>query len=211
MEKLLVGTGVACAIAAVFGGGLSLLGITFPVLSSVRRQVVLALIGVALVPLGMFWDRVKSAKFDSSQIVQAGSPIVRKPMSEGDDPAVHATPPVANFQQEPLRAPPVTPAREGSSGYIYLGQRDGNRWAMNRYAGGAIIDTDRVPKPGETHIVRQDVNLRTRLPSDEAPLVMSGSMGAVYAGTPILIHTVSRIGREGFYWAAVQVLQRPSE
>lgn len=52
MNDTLVILGVICVIAAVVGGGLSALGVQLPPILSVRRQVVLGLVGIGLVILG---------------------------------------------------------------------------------------------------------------------------------------------------------------
>ena len=49
METVLLPAGVACMIAAVVGGGLTFLGITIPVISTLPRQVVLFLLGALFV------------------------------------------------------------------------------------------------------------------------------------------------------------------
>ncbi|MDO6415402.1 hypothetical protein Q4F19_13495 [Sphingomonas sp. BIUV-7] len=223
MDKILVGTGVACLVAAVFGGGMSLLGITFPPLAALQRQVLLFLVGATLLLLGVFLADVQSYHYSRAQpSLPTTGPTAA---TEGPIEPPVVTAPVSNPQIAPLPAPspkpkhevqyhilPVPRVREGSAGYIYLGQRDGNTWAVNRYAqAGAIIDTDKVPKPGEEYRVRQDVNVRTRLPDEDAPLVMSSSLGAAYRGDTVRVGTVSKIGKERFYWAAVKVLPRPSE
>ena len=223
MDKILVGTGVACLVAAVFGGGLSLLGITFPPLAAVRRQVLLFLVGAMLVLLGVFLPWVQSYHYSSARPSPSTAGPSATPVGPIKPPA--DTVPVLNPQIAPLRAPAPNPGKEvhdhilpvprvpeGSAGYIYLGQRDGNKWAGNQYAqAGAIIDTDKVPRPGEEYRIRQDVNVRTRLPDDDAPLVMSGSLGAAYTGDIVRVGTVSMIGKQRFYWAAVKVLPRPKE
>jgi type II secretory pathway component PulJ len=48
MKTQLLLAGVACVVAAVVGGGLKLLGAEIPLISSTRRQALLAVIGVAL-------------------------------------------------------------------------------------------------------------------------------------------------------------------
>jgi hypothetical protein len=52
MKTQLLLAGVACVVAAVVGGGLKLLGAEIPLISSTRRQLVLAVIGVALLAWG---------------------------------------------------------------------------------------------------------------------------------------------------------------
>lgn len=52
MKTELVLVGIACVVAAAVGGGLKLVGAEFPLLASGRRQVLVAVIGVALVASG---------------------------------------------------------------------------------------------------------------------------------------------------------------
>jgi hypothetical protein len=52
MKTQLLLAGVACVVAAVVGGGLKLLGAEIPLISSTRRQALLAVIGVALLVWG---------------------------------------------------------------------------------------------------------------------------------------------------------------
>jgi hypothetical protein len=51
--EILVGGGVAALLAAVAGGGLKAFGVEVPALASVRRQVLLAIAGLALVTVGL--------------------------------------------------------------------------------------------------------------------------------------------------------------
>lgn len=52
MNTTLILVGVVCIIAAVVGGGLKALGIELPAIESVRRQIMLAIIGLILVVVG---------------------------------------------------------------------------------------------------------------------------------------------------------------
>jgi len=49
MNNPLLYAGLACLIAAVIGGGLKLFGIEIPVLQSLKRQVLLGALGIALI------------------------------------------------------------------------------------------------------------------------------------------------------------------
>lgn len=49
MEVTLLTTGLVCLLAAIVGGGLKGLGFEFPVLSSLRRQLLLGILGVVLI------------------------------------------------------------------------------------------------------------------------------------------------------------------
>ena len=49
MNGTLLGVGTACIIGAIVGGGLKAFGIEIPALSSLRRQILLAAVGVLLV------------------------------------------------------------------------------------------------------------------------------------------------------------------
>lgn len=51
--EILIGGGVAALLAAVAGGGLKAFGVEVPALASVRRQVLLAIAGLALVVVGL--------------------------------------------------------------------------------------------------------------------------------------------------------------
>jgi hypothetical protein len=46
MNNVLLGAGAACVIAAIAGGGAKAFGVEIPVLRSVRRQVVLGIVGI---------------------------------------------------------------------------------------------------------------------------------------------------------------------
>lgn len=48
MTTLLI-VGLACVIAAVVGGGLKLMGVEIPILASLPRQILLAMVGIAVV------------------------------------------------------------------------------------------------------------------------------------------------------------------
>jgi hypothetical protein len=53
MSETLVGTGLACLIAAIVGGGLKAAGNEFPQIASLRRQLLLGALGLVLVPAGL--------------------------------------------------------------------------------------------------------------------------------------------------------------
>ena len=55
--EILVSGGVAAILAAVAGGGLKAFGVEVPLLASVRRQILLVLVGAVLVALGLFASR----------------------------------------------------------------------------------------------------------------------------------------------------------
>ena len=55
--EILVSGGVAAILAAVAGGGLKAFGVEVPLLASVRRQILLVLVGGVLVALGLFASR----------------------------------------------------------------------------------------------------------------------------------------------------------
>lgn len=52
MNTILLTTGLACMIAAIVGGGLKAFGIELPVLQSLSRQLLLGVVGVALIVWG---------------------------------------------------------------------------------------------------------------------------------------------------------------
>ncbi|MFL5401413.1 MAG: hypothetical protein ACJ8BF_01175 [Gemmatimonadales bacterium] len=49
MKETILGAGLACLIAAVIGGGLKGFGLEVPIISSLRRQVALGILGVLLI------------------------------------------------------------------------------------------------------------------------------------------------------------------
>ena len=61
MSETLVATGLACIIAAIVGGGLKAAGNEFPPIASLRRQLLLAALGLVLVPLGLIapWEEAE--------------------------------------------------------------------------------------------------------------------------------------------------------
>lgn len=54
MENMLVGAGIVFMAGALIGGGLSAFGVTLPLFSSIKRQVLLFLLGAALLAAGAF-------------------------------------------------------------------------------------------------------------------------------------------------------------
>lgn len=54
MENMLVGAGIVFMAGALIGGGLSAFGVTLPIFSSIKRQVLLFLLGAILLAGGAF-------------------------------------------------------------------------------------------------------------------------------------------------------------
>ena len=52
MNQNLLIAGVACIIAAIVGGGLKAFGFEIPLLNSIGRQILLAIVGVGLILFG---------------------------------------------------------------------------------------------------------------------------------------------------------------
>jgi hypothetical protein len=89
MNNVLLGAGAACVIAAIVGGGAKAFGVEIPVLSSVRRQVALGIVGIG---------------FPAAAYVVGNGPAGSTPV----DPAVTA------YRQEVLAA--CRTAQGGASG-----------------------------------------------------------------------------------------------
>jgi hypothetical protein len=60
MGQSLLIAGIVCIIAAIAGGGIKLLGNEIPVLNSLGRQALLAIVGAALVGASILWNRPQS-------------------------------------------------------------------------------------------------------------------------------------------------------
>ena len=93
MNNVLLGAGAACVIAAIVGGGAKAFGVEIPVLSSVRRQVALGVVGIG---------------FLAAAYVVGNGPAGSKPV----DPAVTA------YRQEVLAA--CRTAQSGASGNVLI-------------------------------------------------------------------------------------------
>jgi hypothetical protein len=91
-------------------------------------------------------------------------------------------------------------------GFIYLGMRDGDKWANNKYAYGPVVSVDTVPHYGDEVKIVQPVHLRQAVPSATDPLVMSNDLGILERGTKVRIKTVTKVTPGEFYWAGVDVL-----
>jgi hypothetical protein len=57
METILISAGIACIIAAIIGGGLKAFNIEFPLLASLKRQILLASFGIALMVTGFMTEK----------------------------------------------------------------------------------------------------------------------------------------------------------
>ena len=72
MENMLLGTGLACLIAAVIGGGLRAFGIEIPVFTSIARQLALGVLGVVLIAVA---SRSSAPSVPRDERVQPPKPI----------------------------------------------------------------------------------------------------------------------------------------
>jgi len=70
LDNVLITAGIACLIAAIVGGGLKAFAIEIPLLASVRRQLLLGLLGALLLGLG-FGDKLMSPGPGKAEIVPA--------------------------------------------------------------------------------------------------------------------------------------------
>jgi hypothetical protein len=97
MESVLLPAGVVCMIAATVGGGLSAFGITIPVVSTLTRQALLFVLGLALCLVAVFG---KSAPPSPHPTQPRVSPT---PATPRDKIARSATP----SSQQPARRPAI--------------------------------------------------------------------------------------------------------
>ncbi len=111
-------------------------------------------------------------------------------------PTASSQAPKTNTDELPLRA---------SEGFIYLGQRDGDHWAKNRYSPVPVLDRSTVPHRGALVTLNGSVHLRKAVPPPDDHLAMSDDLGVLEPGTQLRVLTVTRLDPEGFYWAQVQV------
>jgi hypothetical protein len=111
MNTMLAGTGIACVIGAVVGGGLKGFGLEIPLLQSIRRQALLAFIGIVLLAASVAPDF--TGLFPHSDAGQnAAEPVTNQPesvaTSNGHEDAANAvqTPP-AKQPAQPVVKPPA--------------------------------------------------------------------------------------------------------
>ena len=88
--------GVVCVIAAVVGGGLSVKGVEIPVVSSSRRQGLLAAVGVAVI-LGSFVLRPQATE-DSQEVSSTDLSTRPKVSATTDGRSGRTSPPTASVQ-----------------------------------------------------------------------------------------------------------------
>jgi len=177
MNNVLLGAGAACVIAAIVGGGAKAFGVEIPVLSSVRRQVALGVVGIG---------------FLAAAYVVGNGPAGSKPV----DPAVAA------YRQEVLAA--CRTAQSGASGnaLIAAANNDGTFDRSRFIAGlqdqitassGVWEDLWRHPVPNELRAeasaARQAANdaiAQTRAAVDKIPAELPATFTfeefAAYAG-----------------------------
>lgn len=102
MDVTLLVIGILCLVAAVVGGGLKLAGAEFPPLASARRQLLLALVGLAAAVAGVtviaLPDSGSSSSTNATAASAAKSPTARPPAASpvesapADDPTITAEP-----------------------------------------------------------------------------------------------------------------------
>lgn len=111
MEVFLISFGVVCIAAAIIGGGLSAAGFTIPVISSIPRQILLAVFGIALVALGNFHKSPSSIPETANKEPPSGS--ASPAPSKSDLPAIPPPtdrPPLARLEPAPDRPRDASPA-----------------------------------------------------------------------------------------------------
>jgi hypothetical protein len=150
MSETLVATGLACIIAAIVGGGLKAAGNEFPPIASLQRQLLLAALGLVLVPLGLI------------------APWEAKP-SRGPDGSVSPTPSVTPRATE-TAAPagrPIPVELHGPAGPLQRGFFT---------PGGKVISTSEAAGAGELSVHWRDdgreVEVPARVVDTQAQLVL---------------------------------------
>lgn len=81
MRETLVLLGIACVIAAVVGGGVKLSKIELPTVASVRRQILLAAVGIVLAIGGLFFFPEPFVSMDNGTGLTRESNIEKNPQS----------------------------------------------------------------------------------------------------------------------------------
>lgn len=97
--EILVSGGVAAILAAMVGGGLKAFGVELPILTSVRRQSLLALAGVSLLLLGLSVNRLGV----SGDAPRDGKGAAAEPTSARDDAKAAAEAPAGEVPSVPSR------------------------------------------------------------------------------------------------------------
>ena len=104
-SEVLVTVGATAILAAVAGGGLEALGVKIPVVGSLRRQVVLAVVGATFIWVGLTYGNndqklindEKSPSVEATEMPTSDVVTVDKPPSPASQPA--PTPKVTRFDK----------------------------------------------------------------------------------------------------------------
>ena len=158
MDNIFLGTGLACIIAAIVGGGLKAFGIEVPVFQSNPRQIALGVLGVALVVVGLnpnFVSRTLGPRpHNSSGDVPASPPEVTA-AAPTEATAVPATPSIVGPLQINVNADQLSVAPGGSTqiNVFVTGGNDlpvpGARVKVSA-GGGIFTDTGGTESVGQT-------------------------------------------------------------
>ena len=146
MNSVLFLPGVACVVGAVVGGGFKAFGLELPSLASVRRQVLLGLIGIALMAGGS-WDVLNAAvgthsSNDNSTTAGATKPTAPE-ATKHQEPVVEKVAPPAAAQANAITtaSTALIPDVDGSSheSRATLLQRVQGRWSFGDCAQAAVF------------------------------------------------------------------------
>src|SRR5262245_50013860 len=85
MQNALVTSGIVCLVAAVVGGGLKAFGMEIPALNSLRRQVILAGLGAALLAIGLSLNPSNASAVDESAPID-DRPVAPEPNAPEPNP-----------------------------------------------------------------------------------------------------------------------------
>jgi len=85
MDSALLGAGIACVIGAIIGGGLKGFGIELPLVSSIKRQFLLAVFGAALLAMS-FWKGDTPLQPSSQPSAAVSGPGVTTPQAASEAP-----------------------------------------------------------------------------------------------------------------------------
>ena len=105
--EILVSGGVAAILASVVGGGLKAFGVELPLLASVRRQMLLLVVGALLVALGLFAPGLPGqgdAGADAASAAEPTSAGTGTAQATDASPPARARPEVPNIHGLPLAA-----------------------------------------------------------------------------------------------------------
>lgn len=97
LKLILIGAGVICMAAAIFGGGLKVISIEVPALQSVRRQFLLGGLGLMLLAVGVV-----------VALSEGGEAAAEPPAAEVSDAEAAAEPPASDAAPAEEPAPETT-------------------------------------------------------------------------------------------------------